>query len=124
MKKSDTKEVAAYLIHGKRRFSYLNEDISTSPFSFFLTLSHPLKSELEDIHFGSITSVVNYFQRTRQAEIKTLSSLTNTSKCLYFITSTMVLSAHLKNLFQVFLRLSKGTSWKRYIIGMTPNNSL
>lgn len=51
---------------------------------FFLSLSPPLKSELEEIHFASITSVVNYFQ-TIQAEIKTFISLTNISKCLYFI---------------------------------------
>lgn len=56
-------KLVTYLIHGKKRFSSLNEEISTSPFSFILSFSPPLKSELEEIHFGSITSVVNYFQR-------------------------------------------------------------
>lgn len=66
---------------------YLNEETPTPPFSFFLSPSPPLKSALQEIHFIIITSTVNYFQRSTQAEIRTLISLTNTSKCLYFIPS-------------------------------------
>lgn len=62
----------------------------------------------------------NYTRRNRYS----FHSLTQVNVYILYFTTTMVLSAHLKNLFQVFLRLSKGTSWKRYIIGMIPNNSL
>lgn len=54
---------------------------------FFLSPSPPFKSALQEIHFVIITSTVNCFQRSTQAEIRTLISLTNTSKCLYFIPS-------------------------------------
>lgn len=74
-------------------------------------------------NFRRIIWTVNYFQSV-QTEIRTLISLHNHKQIftLYTWTRTRMLSLNLKNL-HFFLKLSKVTSWTRWIISMIPNGS-